>query len=73
MNAGTKDLIEHGRFLRNAAPREFEEFVKVFESYVDTVTYAMLTAVNKHDLLRAQGRSQQCVKVLQLLGEIKDG
>ena len=73
MSLSTKDLVDRGRFLRNAAPREFDGFYQAFEKYAETVVYGVLSADGEQELLRVQGHAQQCVKILQVLEEIKNG
>lgn len=68
-----KDLVDRGRFLRNAAPREFEAFMLAFDKYTATVFATMLTAEGPQELTRTQGHAQQCMKIQHLFGEIKNG
>ena len=65
----TADLEERVRFLRNAAPQAFDDFVVAFAKYADASTnYLLDTTV---DLPVAQGRAWQCRKILTLLKETK--
>lgn len=62
-------LIQTTQFLRNAAPREFDQFRTAFEQYTDDVFNNVLEATI--DLSRLQGQAQQCKKLLLMLKEIK--
>jgi hypothetical protein len=64
-------LEERTRFLRNAAPQEFDNFRLAFGDYTRFMTESMVNATG--DLSVAQGRAQQCLKILRVLEEIKDG
>ena len=62
-------LVQTARFLHNAAPREFDQFLAAFQQYTDNVTKDLIdTTLN---LERAQGHAQQCRKIAQLLEQIK--
>ena len=62
-------LTQTAQFLRNAAPREFDQFLAAFQQYTDHVTKDLIdTTIN---LERAQGQAQQCRKIAQLLEQIK--
>ena len=65
----TKELTDYARFLRNAAPREFDAFRSAFANYTKATITDMVAATG--DLSLVQGRAQQCVKIMQLLEEIK--
>jgi hypothetical protein len=66
-----KELTEPARFLRNAAPQQFNDFLAVFERYTDQQVNKVVI-VGEHIQL-AQGHAQQCVKILQTLKEARDG
>jgi hypothetical protein len=71
MSTTTKELVEYGRFLRNAAPREFEAFYIAFEKYTELTIYNLVNATG--DLTLSQGHAQQSIKILRVLEEIKNG
>lgn len=72
MSAITKEIAEHARFIRNANPQVYADFCKAFEKYTNDVILALVTT-NSEDLQRAQGRAQQCLKILGVLEEVKNG
>lgn len=61
-------LSECARFLRNSSPVEFEEFIKEFRAYTDTITVAV-TQATPNDILVCQGRAQLAIAVLRMLIE----
>jgi len=62
-------LVQTAQFLRNAAPREFDQFRAAFQQYTDDVTKDLIdTTVN---LERAQGQAQQCHAIAQLFEKLK--
>lgn len=65
-----KELMEHTRFMRNAAPREYDQFVAAFANYTRSVVDELITT---DEMPVVQGRAQQCVKILRLLEELKNG
>ena len=71
MSASTKELADYTRFLRNAAPQEFGNFYAAFEKYTDGLVYALVTTTG--DLSLARGQAQQCVNLLRMLEEVKNG
>jgi len=71
MSAATKELADYARFLRNAAPQEFSNFHAAFEKYTDSTLDNLVFATG--DLPLVQGHAQQCVKLLRILEEIKNG
>jgi hypothetical protein len=58
-------LSDSIRFLRNAAPEEFEQFRQAFARYSDEVRDNLVRGADKLEVL--QGHAQQCVKILDLL------
>ena len=58
--------------MRNAAPQVYEDFCRAFEKYTDGVVFTVIQTTGE-DLLRAQGRAQQCLKILGILEEVKNG
>jgi hypothetical protein len=71
MSAATKELTEYVKRLRNAAPQEFSNFTAAFEKYTDAVVYALVSTTG--DLPLARGQAQQCVNLLRILEEVKNG
>lgn len=69
--SATTELEQHARFLRNAAPQEFDAFRTAFANYSRTMIDAMVNSSG--DLQVAQGRAQQCLKIMRVLEEIKNG
>lgn len=62
-------LTQTAKFLRNAAPREFEQFRVAFDAYAnETVSNLINATVN---LERAQGMAQQCIKLTTMLEKTK--
>ena len=72
MSTTTKELADHARFIRNAAPQVYVDFCRAFEIYTETMVLAVVHTTGE-DLLRAQGRAQGCLKVLRMLEEVKNG
>jgi hypothetical protein len=72
MSASTKDISAHARFIRNAAPQVYEDFCKEFEKYTEASIVAVIETTGE-ELVRAQGRAQQCLKILRVLQEVKNG
>lgn len=67
--SSTTALEQQARFLRNAAPQEFDKFRAAFAEYTrNSVDFLVNT---NGDIQLAQGRAQQCLKLLRLLEEIK--
>jgi len=62
-------LVQTAQFLRNAAPREFDQFRAAFQQYTGNVTKDLIdTTIN---LERVQGHAQQCRKIELLLEQVK--
>jgi len=68
--SATKELTERARFLRNAAPREFQDFFAAFVEYTDR-QYEMMVQTAEH-LERAQGHAQQCKAIVDALEKAKN-
>lgn len=66
-----KELIEPGKFLRNAAPQKFDEFLLAFGRYTQQQFDKLL--IVEENMQLAQGHAQQCVRILKTLEEIKNG
>ena len=67
----TDDLMTKARFLRNAAPREFQQFYGAFAGYAEG-QYEVLLQVTQN-WQQAQGHAQQCKKILDVLEGVKNG
>jgi len=67
----TKDLADYMRRLRNAAPQQFAEFHAEFERYTNSACKHLVETTT--DLQVAQGRAQQCIKLLEAFREVKNG
>lgn len=63
-----KSLKTYLHFLRNAAPEEFDRFVKELATYTDEVTVAV-TEAPPDAILNMQGRAQQAIAMLRLFEE----
>ena len=61
----TNRLSDSIKFLRNAAPDEFEQFRQAFAQFSAEASDTLIKSVEKLKVL--QGQAQMCVKVLQLL------
>ena len=64
----TKDITTYARFLRNAAPQAYDNFLAAVTRYKDQSIQDMIDTTE--NVLLAQGRAQQCVKILQALEEV---
>lgn len=62
------DLSRAALILKNAAPAEYENFVKVYETYFHTVT-AAVTEAPPDQVLIMQGRARQCKAELRTFVE----
>lgn len=67
----TDELAKKARFLRNAAPHQFQEFYVAFAEYTERQCEIMLQ-VTEH-WQRAQGHAQQCKKILAVLEGVRNG
>jgi hypothetical protein len=61
------DLSDSIRFLRHAAPEEFERFRQAFAGYSNDARDKLVQGVDKLEVL--QGHAQQCKEILRLLGD----
>lgn len=52
------------KYLRNAAPEEFDAFFKQFSMYTDDVV-RHVTEADHVEILKMQGRAQQCLALRQ--------
>lgn len=67
----TDNLKTKARFLRNAAPRAYDDFFGAFAEYTAN-TIDVLTEVTEN-LSLYQGHAQQCKKLMKVLEEVKNG
>jgi len=58
-------LTDSIRFLRNAAPEEFEQFHQAFARYADEVRHTLVHGSEKLEVL--QGQARMCEHILDLL------
>lgn len=65
----TTKLAENARFLRNAAPQAFNDFHAAFADYTRQMTEDLIHTTEHVTL--AQGRAQQCLKILGVLEEVR--
>jgi hypothetical protein len=71
MSASVKDLAEVAKRLRNAAPLEFREFAAEFGRYTE-MSISTLVHATGENVLREQGHSQVCMKLLRVLDEVQN-
>ncbi len=67
----TDNLRTKARFLRNAAPQAFDQFYGAFAEYTEAVAANLIMATDSWQLF--QGHAQQCVKIMNMLEEVKNG
>jgi len=67
----TDELTQRARFLRNAAPREFQDFFAAFVEYTNRQYEVMVQTTE--NLERAQGHAQQCKAIVEALERAKNG
>jgi hypothetical protein len=65
------DLVTKARFLRNAAPQQFADFLGAFAEYARGSAEIMIAATE--NLQRWQGHAQQAKNILELLEKAKNG
>jgi hypothetical protein len=65
------ELTKRARFLRNAAPQQYEDFYAAFIAYGNRHLEALILATDNLPL--AQGHTQQCRKLAQILDEARNG
>jgi hypothetical protein len=59
------------RFLRNAAPQAYDDFFVAFAQYTEEVASNLIMVTD--DWKTQQGHAQQCVKIVRMLEEAKNG
>lgn len=67
----TDELTTRARFMRNAAPQAYLDFLKAFEAYTHRKIGDLVEA--DLDFHLAQGRAQQCIALLRVLDGVKNG
>lgn len=65
----TQEISEHARFLRNASPEQYANFVAALAKYTQQSIETLLQTTENWQL--AQGHAQQCIKLLRALEEVK--
>lgn len=65
----TTELTNYARFMRNAAPQAYDDFLAAFGIYTSEVINNMVTSTENMSVI--QGHAQQCVKILTALKEAK--
>ena len=70
--SSTDKLTNRARFLRNAAPQQFSDFVGEFAGYTKAAADILVLAATENYQLH-QGHAQQCVKILKALEDAKNG
>ena len=68
----TEELTKRARFLRNAAPQQFAEFLAEFIAYTDR-QYETMVLTTAEKLHNAQGHAQQCKAIVDALERAKNG
>jgi hypothetical protein len=68
MASSLEPLKQTAQFLRNAAPREFDQFRSAFEKYNAECVRNLLNAST--NIKQLQGHLQQCDKIYSMLKEI---
>lgn len=71
MSASTDNLKTKARFLRNAAPRAYEEFFGAFAEYTQAAAEILVGVTENWQLY--QGHAAQCKKIRDALEEAKNG
>jgi hypothetical protein len=69
--SSTDNLKTKARFLRNAAPRAYDEFFDAFAEYTGNAATILVEATQNWQLY--QGHAQQCKKLMKVLEEVKNG
>jgi hypothetical protein len=62
------NLKETAKYLKNAAPRQFELFVDAFRIYAEAA-YAAVVDASSEQVYQAQGQAKQCRALHRLLLE----
>ena len=67
----TEELARYARFLRNAAPSQYIDFIGAFANYTNQKFKDLVDATDNFQ--NVQGHAQQCKKILQVLDGVKNG
>ena len=67
--SSTTELSEFARFLRNASPEQYANFVAAFAKYTNVAVDNLIHTTENWQL--AQGHAQQCIKLLRILEGVK--
>jgi ABC-type transporter MlaC component len=67
-----EELVKRAKFLRNAAPQQFNDFYTAFVNYADR-TYKDLVQAETGNFLQMQGHAQQCKAIVQILEGARNG
>ena len=68
--SSTTELTTKARFIRNASPRAYDEFVEAFRAYANAAVESLIMATE--DLQLHQGYVRQCSNLLKALEEAKN-
>ena len=68
--SSTTELTTKARFIRNASPRAYDEFVVAFRAYTETANAQLIMATE--DLQLHQGYVRQCLNIMNALEEAKN-
>ena len=71
MTAATDELSTRARFLRNAAPQPFQDFLAAFANYTDRKFVDLVDATDNFQ--NVQGHAQQCKAILKVLEGVRNG
>ena len=69
--SSTDNLVQKARFLRNAAPQQFTDFLSAFAEYAQVAAELMVDATE--NLQRYQGHAQQAKNLVKILEKAKNG
>jgi peptidoglycan hydrolase-like amidase len=64
-------LTNQARFLRNASPKAYDDFLAAFTAYTEAAAATLVVATENWQLY--QGHAQQCLKIMKALEEAKNG
>jgi ABC-type transporter MlaC component len=67
-----EELVKRTKFLRNAAPQQFNDFYAAFVNYADR-TYKDLVHAEPNNFLQMQGHAQMCKVLVQVLEGVRNG
>jgi hypothetical protein len=70
--SSTAEITKRARFLRNAAPQQFADFLTEFLAYT-AHQYEVMVQTTAEKLHNAQGHAQQCKAIVDALERAKNG